>query len=279
MRDKDDKTRETIFDDGNHVDVKNDVISGDYPKDMKAADFKMLRFIISQCKKGDEEFFEYEFKAADFAEFMSIDKFNLYKEAVEMAEKRLFNCNLRIGTEDDHELIHLFKKCTYKNGTFVMRMDDEAAKLFLGLENNFTEIPIAPILAMKNKNSIRIYELICKKFMSKYPHSTTATCINITLDELREVTETKGKKTYDHIGHLKEKILNPSIAEIEGAAGWKIIVTNVKSGRSVIGFDLVVWTQYGYKVVERCKRTGEFPDQTRNQGNRQMTLFDIEHGE
>lgn len=277
---KDRERREVTFNEDNHVDVKNEFITADYPDGIKAADMKMLRFVISQCKRGDKEFFEYEFSAEDIARHMNIDKHNLYKEAQDMTEKRLFNCNLRIGTKDDHELIHLFKKCKYKDGMFTMRMDEEAARLFLNLRGNFTEIPIAPILAMKNKNSIRIYEMICQRFMSHYPYANNAMVVNISLEELRKVTETEGKKSYDHSGHLKNKILNPSLLEIESAASWKIIVKDLKRSRRIIGFELTVWDRNGYEVMERCKREGTLPPMPKYRNDDvlpgQMSLFDMD---
>lgn len=278
MKKKDDgKKREVSFSEDNHIDIKNPAIEAVYPDGIKASDLKMMRFVMSQCKKGDTEFFEYEFNATDIADHLNLDRHNLYREALKMTEERLFNCNLKIGSENDHELVHIFKKCKYKNGTFVMRMDDEASKYFLELRNNFTEIPIAPILTMKNKNSIRIYELICMKFMSRYPYADNATSINVTLEELRKVTETEGRKSYDQAGHLKERILNPSIEEIEKAADWKIIVTNLKRSRQVIGFNLEVWSRSGWEVIEKYKRDGILPPTKKNPDSLpgQMSFFDI----
>ncbi len=257
MTDK--KKREVSFSEDNHVDVKNEFVTAQYPEGMKAADLKMLRFVISQCKKGDKEFFEYEFKAKDISEYFNMDKYNLYREAQDMTEKRLFNCNLSIGTEKKHRLIHLFRECRYEDGTFTMQMDDRAAELFLDLRGQFTEIPIAPILGMKNKNSIRIYEILCQKFMSKYPYSNKATNVTVSMDELREVTETTKLKSYDHTGHFKDKILNPSVQEIEKAADWKIITRDEKKGRKVIGFSFEVWSRSGWEVMEKYKREGEIP--------------------
>ncbi len=273
---KEEKKREVSFSEDNHVDVKNDFISAEYPDGMKAADMKMLRFVISQCRKGDKEFFEYEFSASEIAEHFHMDRHNLYKEAADMVEKRLFNCNLRIGSEKDYELIHLFKKSRYKDGTFTMKMDEEAADLFLNLRGQFTEIPIYPILQMRSKNSIRIYELICQKFMSCYPHAEIATSIDCTLEELRKITEADTRKSYDHAGHFKDKILFPSLAEIETAANWKIICTDIKRSRRITGFRLEVWSAAGYAYIEKCKAEGRLPEQEQDDNiPGQMSFFDL----
>lgn len=269
--------REVDFREDNHVDVRNDFITMDYPEGTKAADLKMIRFVISQCRKGDKEFFEYEFSAADIAEHMHMNKKNLYHDAMEMTEKRLFNCNLKKGTEKKHELIHLFKKCTYNDGIFTMKVDDEARELFLELKRDFTEIPIAPILLMKNKNSIRIYELICKKFMSKFPYAAVSTTVNVSLEELLKVTERGDKKSYEQSGHVKERVLKPAIKEIEEAADWKIIVTNLKRSRKVTGFSLEIWSRNGWEIMEKYKREGILPPQPKYRNDvmaGQMSIFD-----
>lgn len=278
--------REVSFSEDNHIDIKNKAIKGDYPEEIKAIDLKIMRFVMSQCKKGDQDFYEYEFSAADIAKFINADKHNLYKEAAKKAiEKRLFNCNLKVwekeedwGNEDDYELIHLFKKCKYKNGVFTMRMDDEAKSLFLNLsvKGNFTEIPIAPILEMKRKSSIRIYELICEKLMSCFPYADRHTTINISLEELRMVTDREEKKSYGQSGHVRERILKPAIEEIEEAANWKIIVNNIKHSRKIVGFELDVWTRHGYEIAEKHKREGTFPPQPKynDEVKGQGSLFD-----
>ncbi len=270
------KKREVSFSEDNHVDVKNEFITAQYPDGMKAADLKMLRFIISQCKKGDKEFFEYEFSASSIAEHFNMDKSNLIREARDMTEKRLFNCNLMIGTEDDHRLFHLFRECRYKGGVFTMQMDEKAADLFLRLEERFTEIPIAPILEMRNKNSIRIYELICQKFMGKYPFSNNATSVEASIEELRKITDTEKQKSYDKAGHFKERILNPALAEIENCADWKIIVGHKKKGKKVDGFMFEVWSRSGWEIMEKYKKDGTLPPilQRMNETKGQQSLLD-----
>lgn len=286
----DDKKREVSFSEDNHVDIKNKAIMGDYPKEIKAVDLKIMRFVMSQCRKGDAEFFEYEFSVADIAKFINADQHNLYKEAAKRAvEQRLFNCNLKVwegekdwGNDEEYDLIHLFKRCKYRNGVFTMKMDDEAKELLLNLsvKGNFTEIPIAPILEMKRKNSIRIYEMICSKFMSYFPYADKCTSVKLSLDELRQVTDREETKSYEKAGHVKERILNPAIKEIEKAANWKIIVRNLKRSRKIIGFELEVWDRFGYAVVERYKQNGELPPRHQEQKQDpdvipgQMSLFD-----
>lgn len=270
------KKRKADYGEDNKVTVRNDFVKADYPTQMTATDLKLLRLVIAQCRKSDTEFYEYQFNAIDIAEQLGMDKSNLYREA-QNSVRRLFKCDLEVGTNEEYELLHIFKTAKYKSGVFTMQLSDEVEKLFLRLKKNFTNIPLLPILAMKSKNSIRVYELICQKFMSHYPYADHATVVNISLEELREVTETVKAKSYDHTGHLKNKILNPSLSEIETAADWKIIVKDLKRSRKIIGFELTVWDRNGYEVVEKCKREGTMPPRPKYQDvlPGQMNIYDF----
>ena len=132
-----------------------------------------------------------------------------------------------------------------------------------------------PILAMKNKNSIRIYELICEKFIGHFPFADNATEVILPVEELRRVTETATTKSYDHIGHFKDRVLFPAIAEIEEAASWKIICEDVKRSRRVIGFRLEVWSRNGWEYIEECKRKGIIPERIEEQIPGQTDIFDF----
>lgn len=264
------KKREADYGEDNKVTVRNDFVKADYPANMTATDLKLLRLVISQCRKNDKEFYQYEFNAVDIAEKFNMDRSNLYREA-QNSVRRLFKCDVEISSEDEYQLLHIFQTAKYKKGVFTMKLSEEMEKLFLNLRKNFTNIPLLPILAMKNKNSIRIYEMICQKFMSHYPYAAVSTEVQISTEELREVTGTKDMKSYDHTGHLKNKILNPSMEEIEHAADWKIIVKDIKKSRKITGFSLTVWDRNGYEVVEQCKAEGKLPPKPKY---RQMDFFD-----
>lgn len=273
MEKKEKKERKADYGENNKVTTRNDFVTADYPSQMTAADHKMLRLVISQCRKEDREFFEYQFSAVDIAAHFGLDTSNVYREAQESV-RRLFNCNLKVGeSEKEYELLHIFKTAKYKEGIFTMQLSDEVRRLFLRLKGHFTNAPLLPILEMRNKNSIRIYELICMKLMSNFPHADIAISVEVTLEELRKVTETEKTKSYDHISHFKERVLFPSIKEIEEAADWKIICTDKKRSRRVVGFDLEIWTKSGYVVMERYKREGILPPEPKY---KQATDYDMD---
>lgn len=266
--------RNVDYGENNKITALNDFIEAEYPAGITATDLKMMRFIISQCRKNDKSFYVYEFSVSDIAGRFHIDRDNMYRSA-HQSIARLFNCNLKVGTEKEYELLHLFRTAKYKDGVFTMQLSEETDKLFLQLKRNFTSVPLLPVLAMKSKSSIRIFEAICEKLMGHMPYADNAVNAYISVEELRKVTETVNAKSYDHMSHFKRKVINPSVEEIERAANWKILVKNVKKSRTVIGINFEIWSRNGWEYIEDCKRKGILPKRgNAEQLPGQMSLFD-----
>ena len=273
-----DERREADYSEDNKITVHNDFVTALYPKGITATDLKMMRFIISQCRMSDVEFYEYSFSVTDIAGRFHIDRDHMYKAAHESIA-RLFSCNLKVGTEKKYELFHIFRTAKYENGIFTMRLSEESNKLFLQLRKNFTNVPLLPVLSMKSKSSIRIFELLCEKLKGNLPFADNAMSLYVDLGELRQVTETLNAKSYDRMTNFKKRVVNPSIAEIEQAAGWKIVLQNVKKGKSITGFNFEIWSRNGWEYIEDCKAKGILPYRGKygndeNQVPGQMTFAD-----
>lgn len=244
--------------------VSNNYIKAIHPEKMSIIAMKLFRLTITQCKITDNEFYEYKVKIKDLANILDIDSSNIYKDVREMCIL-MMQMLLLIGNDnpkDKWEIRHIFDKCTYtpEIGTINIMLHKDMTDLFLYLKKNFTEIPIENILLLKSKHAIRLYELICLKMKNRFPYSDVSTKINLSLNEIREVTGTLKKKTYDSIGNLKNRILLPAIEDIEKASEWKIICESQKSGRRIVGFDLTIWSAAGYNYIELCKKNGKLPD-------------------
>lgn len=273
--------RKPDYSQDNKMVVSNNYIRAVHPERMNVNAMKLFRLIVTQCRLSDSKFYEYECKIKDLSVLFETDPKNLYRDVQKLC-KNVMQTVLYIGDgnpKHDWEYRTIFSICKYQSGKGIIniKLNDDVTDLFLQLRRNFTQIPISAILTMKSKHAIRLYELICEKLMNHYPYADVSTEIQITLQEARAVTNTEKKKTYDHIGHFKAKVLLPSLKEIEENANWKIIYTDIKRSRSIIGFNLVVWSKVGYEVVEEMKRQGQTVPQkwSDKQVPGQMSLFDI----
>lgn len=258
------------------LDVKNEYIYADHPTGISVHAMRLLRIAIAQCQKGDDQLYEYAFNIPDLAEMIGCDKHNLYRVADEVTDQ-MMRVLLKVGEMKPGSKAkkrHVFDTCDYEDGTVVMKLHRDMEDLLLNLGRRFTKIPIEPILMMKSKYGIRMYELICQKLMGHYPYAAVATEIQITLEEIRIVTGTKDNKTYDIVSNLKRKILIPAITDIEKCADWKIVIKDLKRGRRITGFSLEVWRRGGWEAMEKCKKEGRLPQTEELPG--QMSIFDFD---
>ena len=282
--------RETDYEvEKNKVVVRNDFVEAIHPERMDLKTMKLFRLVISQCKKVDKELFSYDFKVSDLADILSIDSSNIYKDTESMC-LNMMQMVLKYGGGDpskDWEMKHIFESCKYDStgGIITIKLHEDMSELLLRLNGGrFTQMPVSDVLMMKSKYAIRIYELICEKMMNQKPHANISVGIQLSLDEIRKATNTDKKKSYDQVGHLKDKVLLPAIRDIEEATrkktvedytGWKIVVSDLKYGRRITGFQLEIWDRTGYEVVERCKRTGDpLPGRYRDVIAGQMSIED-----
>ena len=263
-----------------HIDVRNDYVYAKHPQKISIYAMRLLRIAIAQCKMGDNEFYEYSFSVPRLAEMIGCDSHNLYRVADEITDQLLMIIlkTGKMAPGKKGKKYQVFSLCEYsEDGEVVMQLHPNMREMLLNLKPGFSEIPIAPMLMMQSKYAVRLYELICQRIgIKNMPYANVASSINISVEDIRLVTGTDQKKTYDHISHLKNKVLLPALADIEKCADWKIICIDKKKGRRITSFDLEIWDSIGYAVVERCKRTGEpLPDRYRDQIPGQMSLFDI----
>lgn len=281
--------RETDYNtEKNKVVVRNDFVEAIHPDKMDLKTMKLFRLAISQCRKLDKELYAYEFKITDLAKITGVDSSNYYKDAETMCIN-MMQMILKYGGGDPKkswEMKHIFEACKYdaRDGIVTIKLHEDMSELLLRLGKKFTKIPVSDILMMKSKYAIRLYELICEKMMDLRPHADVSVCVQLTLEEIRKATGTENKKSYNEVGHLKQKILIPAIKDIEAATrkkeheqftGWKIISRDVKRGRRVTGFELEIWDRNSYEVVERYKQTGEpIPQSIRDQIDGQLTIYD-----
>lgn len=256
--------REPNYNKENKMVVRNDYIKAIHPDKMNVNAMKLFRLAITQCKLNDAELYEYRFRIKDLAESFKIDSSNLYKETQIMCINMMQMVLLYGGDSPSKswKLKHIFDECSYedKSGIIVIKLHPDMTDLFLRLKKNFTKVPIAAVLVMRSKYAIRLFEILCEKMQNCLPYADTATEVTLTLEEIRKATGTDKKKTYDILTNLKKRVFYPAIEEIETAADWKIICTDLKTGRTVTGFKLEVWSRNGWEYIQDCKEKGILPN-------------------
>lgn len=212
---------------------------------------KLLYLAIAQCKKDDDQFYEYEISAKDFADLLGIQTQNLYSNLARDEKSNLNNETYSITTELLHTLIlvrdknsdsgwdrwPLFSQCSYHAGVIKFRFNESMTKYFLHLRMNFTQPLLNDFLHMKSKYSMAVWHLMQMHMGSLKPGVSNVIEFDLDLDELRRVTGTE--KKLKKISEFKSRVLDVAIKEIHDQCYVDVTYTNRKRGRRIIGFHFV----------------------------------------
>lgn len=218
------------------VVTRNDFITAKGMENISLKARKLLYLTTAQIKLGDTEFFEYKIKASDFARLMGISSSHVYEEADRITDElmRLYISVIPEGGKK-FKKYHVVKNCEYDDDSYLKIMiDDDMLGFFIGLKKNFSQPELFDFIKMKSNYSIEIWHLMQREMKSKKP-GVKRIEFYLSLAELRDVTGTNSK--FKQISQFKEKVLDKAIREIRDNCSTEITYSNVKKGRSIVGFD------------------------------------------
>lgn len=220
--------------------TSNDFITAMGIEEMSLKARKLLYVAISQCQKNDQEFFEYQISARDFAKLMDVEPQAVYKEADVITDElmrsfiRLEMPQAKQRKKKHYRKYPLFSMCEYHDGLLNFKINKMMTDFFLNLKKNFTQPLLADFLRMNSNYSIEIWHLIQREMKSKKPNTTEIIQFDLSLKELRVVTGTQDK--LKKIAHFKDKCFDKALREIYDNCGVNITYENIKEGRKIIGF-------------------------------------------
>ena len=101
---------------------------------------------------------------------------------------------------------------------------------------------------MRSNYSMAIWHLFQKEMHSFKPMMTSPIEFDLSLEELRRVTGCENK--LKQIGQFKERVLDKAIAEIKRNCWVDIHYTNIKRGRTIVGFRFLAESMLGTRRIE-----------------------------
>ena len=206
---------------------------------------KILLYLISQISPYDEDFKEYIFDTAEFCRVCGIHvesgkNYQDLKDSIKgIADKSLW---VQIGDEDT--LLRWIEKpyINAKSGVIRVRLDNDMKPFLLQLKQNYTQYELIFTLHFKSKYSIRLYELI----KSIHYHELEEYQREYKVDELRQLLDAE---TYPAYRNLKQRVLIPSIREINEYSDKIVTMEEVRKGRKVLSIIFTIQTKPSLDVV------------------------------
>lgn len=227
-------------------------------EELTLLEVKLIRLIISQVLKDDNDFRTYRCNITDLAEYLGITADNIYKVADDTTT-RLMKKLIRIPKpgkrgKENYEKFHWVDYANYTDGVIVIRLSSDLKPYLLGLDALFTRYSYEAIMELPTGNSIRLYELLASyQNITVRSDSQNTPTIPCSKNEIPfDITWLRGffncENKYPNTADFIKRIIEPSVTAIKNQTLMRVSYRTVKSGRSIthIVFKLHSWTDSTY---------------------------------
>ena len=184
---------------------------------------KVLLYAITKLDRNKDKFNVIEFNVAEFTELIGSES-NRYEEIRDIV-RSLRRKEVIINTKEKEYITGWLSSINFYKGKgkIKLKFDDELVPYLLQLQETFTRYKLENILYLKNKHSIRLYELL--KQYEKIGKR------KFTVDKLKDLLmlDDKYKRFYD----FERYVIKSAIKEINDLTDIKIGYEKIKKGRKI----------------------------------------------
>ena len=236
----------------NYEVVKHNDLIQKSKYDLSTQEQKIILYLISKVKPGDEDFKLYEFEIKEFCRVCGIDDDNgknyadLKKSIQGLADKSGW-----IKIDDKRQV--LFRWVEYAeilsgSGIIKIRLATDMKPYLLELKKHFTSYKLFYILAMKGKYSIRLYEILKS-------YEALEKC-EFEIERLKTLL---GASAYDVFANFRYWVLDAAIREINAYSDVSVTYELKKEGRKYKSVEFSITPKYkldpfeSFKVLENIK--------------------------
>jgi plasmid replication initiation protein len=144
------------------------------------------------------------------------------------ASKKLMNRQVTINpTASKTVVMNWIDNTEYTSDAVKICFGGRISKYLTGMLSKFTQIDLLDVAKFDSVYTVRLYELLSqveKKAVSD-------NWLKITVEEFRAVFDLGNK--YDRFSYLNQRVLTPSVKELNQKSDWDITLNTIKKGRAV----------------------------------------------
>lgn len=227
------KERGEVMNANHLVTQSNDLIEARHTHPLSAREQKIVLTVVSMIQPNDDDFQTYEIYIRHFHEMLGLEGREHYTQIKEVV-KDLMTKVIEIPSKDGGWILtHWASHVEYKTGEGMIEFafDPKLRPYLLQLKQAFTSYRLSNILSLKSAYSIRLYEL-----MKKWQHIGKW---EVSVDSLREkMGVTKGK--YPQYANLKQRVLTPSVKEMNKKTDVQVSFKEIRKGRKVMKIEFII---------------------------------------
>jgi hypothetical protein len=186
---------------------------------------RLILTMIAKIQPDDEDFTEYRINVKDFADFLDIDKSNVYQEFHKI-QKSIVSRVLVIHEADGPLVIGWVSSAKYleNEGAVLLCIDPKLRPYLLQLKGNFTSYKLEMLLSFKSQYTMRLYGLL-----KQYERLKAR---DIKMEELREMLGLRADQ-YPLYANFKTDLLRRIQKELAEKSDLTFEFDEIKHGRRV----------------------------------------------
>lgn len=217
---------------GNKLVVKsNKLIEARYTLSLNEQ--KIVLYAVSKLDTTKDKFNILELETREFMQLLNTSQFR-YTEIRELVSN-LMSKQVRIETDKRDLVANWVSSIDYIKDTGLIELEfsEKLIPYLLQLKEQFTRYELKNILYLKNKHSIRVYELL-KQYQ-------TIGYRAFTIEELKKILMLEDK--YEQFRDFNKSVLKPSMEEINEFTDLNIDIELIKQGRKVVSIKYIIQTK------------------------------------
>lgn len=213
------------------VTQSNFIVEATHKTPFTLHEMRLLLTMVSLIENKETQFRPLSFSVVDFCEALGIKtpKYTTVKTAIRDLMSKTVEFKDPKAKKVD-VFVNWFHKITYNSGegrvTFIFH--EELTPYLIDLKRDFTTYKLGYVLVLKSMYAIRLYEL------GKKWSGTKTGNFDYSLEELK-LKLGASKDSYKIYGTFKQKVLQPSLDEINEKTDMKMEFEEIKEGRKVVG--------------------------------------------
>jgi len=225
------------LEDNNFLVRKSNLLIMNSKYDLNSIQQKLIILLASKVKPEDQDFKRYKLKVKDYMNLLNIKDQSFYVEMPKITKELLTKV---VEIEDDKKLIQCsWLSCAvYEKGTGEIELEFSPTlkPYMLELNQRYTQYEIKNIISLKDKYSIRIYEILkCYQFRGELISS---------VENFKKLISI-GEDQYTVYGNFKNRVLKKAQKELKNT-DITFDLLEIKTGRKVTDLKFIINSNKDY---------------------------------
>lgn len=224
---------------------------------LSTSEQRLVLLLAAAIKPDETEIRSYRFRVSDLGRLLNTGSKNTHRRVHESVYRLMQRVLTIRAPNGDYKLLHWLDSASYYEGegSFELKFSKELRPYLIGLAKQFKGLELGPMLQLRSKYSVRIYELLKQYEDIKYRR--------FELQELRAILGIKNDE-YTDVRDLRSRVIEKAQKELRTHTDIRFTFKRVLKDRKIAGFDFTIKPNTPKKKAESISSPGKEAQQSLN---------------